>query len=73
MSNPFRFFCCISSLQVTAEAHFLGSCSEFNYWFFAQEPAGGNILGFFLCNLQSIFAHVSAGSNISFSFRAFYF
>ena len=25
----------------------LGSCSEFNYWFFAQESAGGNILGFF--------------------------
>ena len=24
-----------------------GSSSEFNYWSFAQESAGGNILGFF--------------------------
>ena len=26
MSNLFRFFCCILSLQVTAEADVLGSC-----------------------------------------------
>ena len=29
MGNLFRFFRCISSLQLTAEADVLGSCSEF--------------------------------------------
>ena len=62
MSNVFRFFCCISSLQVTAEADILCSCCEvlvvslINRFF-----AGGNILGFFLGTLQSIFGACVCG------------
>ena len=40
--------------------------------FFAQESAGGNILGFFWVFFMNPFAHVSAGSNISCSFRALF-
>ena len=39
-----------------------------------RESPGGYILGFFIGILWSIdFAHVSAGSNISCSFRVLYF
>ena len=60
MSNLFRFFCSISSPQVTAEADVLvlGSsllCKvlvvSLIIDFFAQESAGGNMLGFFLAIL----------------------
>ena len=105
MSNLFRFFCCISSLQVTAEADVNGCV--FIYRSYHLSSHGGLqflfccwVRSFLLCKVlvvslivdnlckslqeeifwaffwsfyNQFFAHVSAESNISGSFRALCF
>ena len=73
MRNLFRFFRCISSLQVTAEADVLGSCSEFIIDFLRKSLREEIFYAFFTVFYNQFFAHVSAGPNISCFFRGLHF